>query len=495
MKTHTKSIIILFKAFTILVSVAAFLLCSAPPAYALPLAPGDEQYLEWGTYGPCHPAAIQIRTKGVHVVGAGKNLSNVPTDGIDVLECRPFDGPGGTRVVDCGGRPYTYCLLNENDGVGNHVFLGVRACEGPPTQFVNLGSMITAACPPQLGEVIIVSGDIDGNGSTDDKVMPDFQDDFGNTIEVWCTRYAGSPPLYKMYYTPRVGSKTDLAGVCPFNWGYNTPIGVSVGTFADGRSCILRTIWISTEGGSRTNPTTGKPYGRDGSETNENGLIEVKAFVYDALTGMRKENYFHLSDPVFISSTITEADDITPILPPDDSELMTVGKEDPADLNGDGIVDAQDFQIIQDALGSVLGESRFNPRADVDGDDHVTSVDLQLLFPVMLVNIDIKPGSFPNSINPRSKGVIPVAILTTDAFDATTVDPTTVRFGRAGTEAAPLRSALEDVDGDADTDMILHFDTQSTGIVCGDTSASLTGTTFTGQPIKGSDSINTVGCR
>jgi sugar lactone lactonase YvrE len=115
--------------------------------------------------------------------------------------------------------------------------------------------------------------------------------------------------------------------------------------------------------------------------------------------------------------------------------------------------------------------------------------------PVLTVAIDIIPGSFPNSINPRGEGKIPVAILTTDGFDATTVDPTTVLFGRTGTEAAPVHSALEDVDGDRDTDMILHFKTQETGIQCGDTSGSLTGKTFGGQMIEGSDSMKTVGCK
>ena len=88
-----------------------------------------------------------------------------------------------------------------------------------------------------------------------------------------------------------------------------------------------------------------------------------------------------------------------------------------------------------------------------------------------------------------------MAILTTDSFDATTVDPTTVRFGATGTEAAPVQAALEDVDLDGDTDMILHFNTQDTGIQCGDTSASLTGETFSGQAIEGSDSIRTAGCK
>jgi hypothetical protein len=54
---------------------------------------------------------------------------------------------------------------------------------------------------------------------------------------------------------------------------------------------------------------------------------------------------------------------------------------------------------------------------------------------------------------------------------------------------------LEDVDGEGDIDMILHFNTQATGIQCGDTSASLTGETFDGQAIEGSDSVNAVGCK
>ena len=110
------------------------------------------------------------------------------------------------------------------------------------------------------------------------------------------------------------------------------------------------------------------------------------------------------------------------------------------------------------------------------------------------VNVDIKPGSFPNSIDPKSKGVIPVAILTTDTFDAATVDPLSVKFGPSGATEAQGRGQIEDADGDGDLDLVLRFRTQDTGITCGATAASLTGETFTGQPITGSDSIKTVGC-
>ena len=115
----------------------------------------------------------------------------------------------------------------------------------------------------------------------------------------------------------------------------------------------------------------------------------------------------------------------------------------------------------------------------------------------IIVGIDIKPGSYPNSINPDSQGVIPVAILTTSTeagepvtFDASTVVAQTVRFGPA--EAAAAQWALEDVDDDGDVDMILHFRTQETGIVAGTTEAILTGETIEGENIIGTDSVRTV---
>lgn len=125
--------------------------------------------------------------------------------------------------------------------------------------------------------------------------------------------------------------------------------------------------------------------------------------------------------------------------------------------------------------------------------------DIRVFILTGVVNIDIKPGSTKNSISPQNNGVngvIPVAILTTETFDATTVDPTTVLFGTISAKAAPVSFALEDVDGDGDIDVILHFKHRhETDIRCGTTSAFLTGKTFGGQPIIGSDTVTTVGCK
>lgn len=113
---------------------------------------------------------------------------------------------------------------------------------------------------------------------------------------------------------------------------------------------------------------------------------------------------------------------------------------------------------------------------------------------VIEVDIDIMPGSPKNSINLKGKGVIPVAILTTDTFDATVVDPMPVEFGPDGAIEAHGTGHIEDIDGDGDFDLLLHFNTRDTGIACEDTAASITGETFNGQLIEGFDAIRIVGC-
>ncbi len=120
--------------------------------------------------------------------------------------------------------------------------------------------------------------------------------------------------------------------------------------------------------------------------------------------------------------------------------------------------------------------------------------DLATLESAISIDIDIKPGSDPNAINPAGSGLTPVAILTTDTFDATTVSPITVQFGPAGASLEHQLGHLADVDSDGDLDLVLHFRTQEAGIQCGDTEASLTGETFDGQAIQGSDGVLTVGC-
>jgi hypothetical protein len=111
------------------------------------------------------------------------------------------------------------------------------------------------------------------------------------------------------------------------------------------------------------------------------------------------------------------------------------------------------------------------------------------------VKIDIIPGRSLNSINLASNATIPVGILGTADFMASTTDASTVRFGATRTEAIPIRFSLQDVNGDGHVDLFLQFRIRDTKIACGDTAAILTGQTSNGEKIQGEDAIITVGCK
>jgi hypothetical protein len=89
------------------------------------------------------------------------------------------------------------------------------------------------------------------------------------------------------------------------------------------------------------------------------------------------------------------------------------------------------------------------------------------------VQIDIKPGNEQNNINLKSKGVVPVAVLTSGEFVAATIDPATVLF--AGVE--PIRWKLQDIDDDGDDDLMFHFRTQELELDQNSTEATLTAQT------------------
>jgi Tol biopolymer transport system component len=110
------------------------------------------------------------------------------------------------------------------------------------------------------------------------------------------------------------------------------------------------------------------------------------------------------------------------------------------------------------------------------------------------VVIDIKPCDYPNAINLGSEGVVPVAILSSETFDATQVDADTVTLAGAGVavrgKGNKLMAHQEDVNSDGLTDLVLQVETQNLDPnQLQDGRANLSGSTLQGAKFAGSDEI------
>lgn len=130
---------------------------------------------------------------------------------------------------------------------------------------------------------------------------------------------------------------------------------------------------------------------------------------------------------------------------------------------------------------------------DAGGDGNVT--DCTMIDLTLNIDIDIKPGSYPNSINvERSKGVIPVAIFGSDVLDVSYIDRSSLRFGPG--DATPKHRSgghLDDVNNDGYMDLVSHYPVQDTGLVPGDASACVRGMLMNGvDAFVGCDSVRTV---
>jgi hypothetical protein len=117
---------------------------------------------------------------------------------------------------------------------------------------------------------------------------------------------------------------------------------------------------------------------------------------------------------------------------------------------------------------------------------------------VLAINIDIRPGSTDLApFNPKAKGSMPVALLSSADFDALKVDRDSIRFGANGTEESLQRCGKDgtDVDGDGRLDLVCHFDNQKLGFGVDHTMGKLRGKTDTGQTFEGTGLLKVVGMR
>jgi hypothetical protein len=110
------------------------------------------------------------------------------------------------------------------------------------------------------------------------------------------------------------------------------------------------------------------------------------------------------------------------------------------------------------------------------------------------VNVNIKPGSDPNCVGVQSEGVTPIAILGSDV-DVTEIDVGTLEIDDDKNQATPgvkptRWSADEDVNGDGEVDLMLHFNTEDLrngGLLIDQSELTITGNMNSGTLLLGSD--------
>ena len=114
---------------------------------------------------------------------------------------------------------------------------------------------------------------------------------------------------------------------------------------------------------------------------------------------------------------------------------------------------------------------------------------------IIPVQIDIKPGTSPNAIKLQDTGNIPVAIFSSQTFDARTIDVASLKLNGAGVRIVKgkgLQYSFDDVNGDGLIDLMVHFDRGALQLTAGDTTATVIGVTLDSKQIQGTDTVEII---
>ncbi len=114
---------------------------------------------------------------------------------------------------------------------------------------------------------------------------------------------------------------------------------------------------------------------------------------------------------------------------------------------------------------------------------------------VQYIHIDIKPGSkVVTPINPKAKGQIPVALLSSNNFDPKAIDTASLTFGSTGNENSLVKCLpdAKDLNKDGRADLVCLFENQQAGFVPGDLEGTLRGKLNGGASFEGTSVLKTV---
>ena len=117
---------------------------------------------------------------------------------------------------------------------------------------------------------------------------------------------------------------------------------------------------------------------------------------------------------------------------------------------------------------------------------------------VQQISIEVKPGSGGElaPVNPKSRGTIPVALLSSAQFNALDIkmDAKSLTFGSTGSEESLRKCGKEgeDVNGDGRLDLVCHFENQLAKFSEEDDRGTVRGVTNAGLPFEGHGMLKVV---
>lgn len=138
----------------------------------------------------------------------------------------------------------------------------------------------------------------------------------------------------------------------------------------------------------------------------------------------------------------------------------------------------------------------------VTDDDNASNTTAVSFHVQIRVDVAVKPTTEPNPINQKRNTMVLVMIENTSTFDPGRVNVSSLRFGDrddvtvdndAGASPVHAGGHYEDVDGDGDLDLVVHFRTSDAGFESDDTDAIVVGLTADGVKLFGTDSVKIVG--
>ena len=388
--------------------------------------------------------AFQFRGEGIPIGDAPKNRFLITPVAFDFGQVRigEISPVQRAEVINIGPGPVT---IENMAGGAAGVFGGTQNCVGAQLAEGESCQITYRFTPTEPGEATgSTSGSINGQSfafhfrgegvQRDRFLITPIAFDFGQV------RLSESSPV----------QTADVINVGPGPVTIENMAGGAAGVFggtqncvgaqlAEGESCQINYRFTPTEPGEATGSTSGSINGQSFAFQFRGEGVERDRFLITPIA-------FDFGQVPLGESSPVQAANIINVGPgPVTIENMAGGAAGvfggTQNCVGAQLAEGESCQISYRFTPTESGEVTRSTSGTIDGQSFAFQFRGEGIVPVLNVALDIRPQGCPNPINPRSRGVLPAAILGSADFDVMEIDPESIRLEGV----APLRWNFEDV--------------------------------------------------